>query len=278
MISKIISGIFFFTGILFAAFAGEVVCTAYPIWLLTREITGNLPDIKLVLLQSPDGSCVHEYTPAPRDIKKLSRAKLLIANGMGLDKTMTVCAERANRKLPIIYASHPQDTFNEHNFASPDTALRMAERICQELCKYFPEHAKQFRNNLAHFSERINQLATEFHNKNTPEKTVIIQSGLFCNLARFYGVNVVKMRNERSDILTAGKLKELSNIGKNRTVSAIFAEKTLNDKALEQLSRTTKLPVIKLDMILTGPENPPEDHYFQQMRKNLSEIRRVLEK
>ena len=86
------------------------------------------------------------------------------------------------------------------------------------------------------------------------------------------------MRNERSDILTAGKLKELSNIGKNRTVSAIFAEKTLNDKALEQLSRTTKLPVIKLDMILTGPENPPEDHYFQQMRKNLSEIRRILEK
>ena len=278
MISRIISGIFFFTGIQFAVLAGDVLCTAYPVWLLTRSITANIPDVKLSLLHSPDGSCVHEYTPTLRDIKKLSRARLLIANGMGLDKTITICAERANRKLPIIYASHPQDTFNEHNFASPDTALRMAERICQALCKYFPEHTQDFQRNLEHFSYRINQLKTEFCSENNTEKTVIIQSGLFCNLARFYGLNFVKMRNERADILTTGKLKELSSVGKNGTVSAIFVEKDLADKAIEQLKKNTALPVIKLNLLLTGPENPPEDYYFQQMWKNLAEIRKVLKK
>ena len=76
----------FFPVILSAAAEKNILCTTFPIYLFTKNITKGVKDVKVSLLIPPGTGCPHDYTITPGDMRKLAVKNLiLVMNGASLD-------------------------------------------------------------------------------------------------------------------------------------------------------------------------------------------------
>ena len=117
----------------FAA-ARNIVCTTYPVWLLTKSVTSGVKSANLSILMPATQSCAHDYAPAPKDLQKIARnGTILIANGLGLDDHIVKAALRVNRSLTVITAGDAAYAKDMHSFIAPDTAAFMAKAIADKL-------------------------------------------------------------------------------------------------------------------------------------------------
>ena len=71
------------------AFAAEpkvrVLATTYPVYLLTRAVAQTSPDVQVDLLIPAQTGCPHDYALTPKDMQKLSKANVVIINGLGME-------------------------------------------------------------------------------------------------------------------------------------------------------------------------------------------------
>src|SRR3954451_15516743 len=70
---------------------------------LARNVGGDRADVATLVGANGD---VHVYTPAPGDAKKISDAKLVIVNGLGLEGWLERLVQSSGSKAPIVIASN----------------------------------------------------------------------------------------------------------------------------------------------------------------------------
>lgn len=91
------------------AFAAEptvrVLATTYPVYLLTRAVAQTSPDVQVDLLIPAQTGCPHDYALTPRDMQKLSKANVVVINGLGMESFLEKPLAAAGRKLAVIDSS-----------------------------------------------------------------------------------------------------------------------------------------------------------------------------
>src|SRR5205807_10385014 len=80
----------------------NVVATFSILGDFARNVGGE--GVSVTTLVGPDGD-VHVYTPAPADAKKITDAKLVIINGLGLEGWLSRLVQSAGGKATMITAS-----------------------------------------------------------------------------------------------------------------------------------------------------------------------------
>ena len=132
--------------------AAEVVCTSYPVRLLTSSLISNIPGHTLRMMTPQHGGCAHNYTPRPGDLTTLKNANtILVANGSNNDAHIVAAAQRINPQLQVIDLTVP--AIDQHTFASPDTAELMLIKLAEAMQKLDPVNAELYQRNL----EKIQQ-------------------------------------------------------------------------------------------------------------------------
>ena len=266
---------------LLAAFqlpAAYVVCTSYPIWLLTRAVAGNAPDVKIALLINSQHGCAHDYTPAPQDLAKIMKnGTLLIGNGLGLDDHIINTAKKLNKHINISLAADQQDKLDAHYFVNPDNAKVMLEKIAFILSKASPENKELYHANKARYDLQLFELSRQFKNL-PPRHSVVLQNSTFLHLAKAAGYNVILAKKEHDTVLSSKELRNLLQTIKRLKPYAIWVEKGSADPMITMLKKQTVLPVIELDNMLQGIDNPPEDHFIKLMRSNLETLQKAAVK
>ena len=63
----------------------RVLATTYPVYLLTRAVAQSSPDVQVDLLIPAQTGCPHDYALTPKDMQKLSQARIVVINGLGLE-------------------------------------------------------------------------------------------------------------------------------------------------------------------------------------------------
>lgn len=66
----------------------HVVCSTYPMWLLTRAVVADVESVRVDLLVPAETGCPHDYVLTPAAMRRLMRADAVILNGLGLDDFM----------------------------------------------------------------------------------------------------------------------------------------------------------------------------------------------
>ena len=66
----------------------KIVTSFYPIYVMTANITQNVPDVELVNMTEANVGCLHDYTISTTDMKKIEKADIYIQNGLGLESFM----------------------------------------------------------------------------------------------------------------------------------------------------------------------------------------------
>ena len=141
----------------------KIVTSFYPIYVMTANITQNVPDVELVNMTEANVGCLHDYTISTTDMKKIEKADIYIQNGLGLESFMDKIIS-AYPELKVIDTSadisnkiQDENETNPHIWTSIENYIKQVETICQKLCEYDNKNAEAYKANCESYLQKINQ-------------------------------------------------------------------------------------------------------------------------
>ncbi len=272
----------------------ELVASVFPVWLLLRQVTRDVPDTTVKLLLPAGTGCPHDYSMTPQDRRTLARADVLVINGLGLEsflgepgkagrlmKEGAVVLDISSRVHNLLtedeegHEGHGHGE-NPHTFASPDMMAAMADSLAGQLAEKDPDNAATYRENAARIRKPLLDLADDYAalGRKFSGRGVVIQHNIFSYLARNADlvVDAVVQPHEGQEP-SAGEMLNLVRIMREKKTAAVITEPQYPARTGRTLAAEAGIPCISLDPVAGGPADAPEDYYEKTMRENL----RVLE-
>ncbi|MEQ8222769.1 MAG: metal ABC transporter substrate-binding protein, partial [Candidatus Eremiobacterota bacterium] len=147
-----------------------VMTSFYPVYIITINITKDVPGIKVLNLTNPQIGCIHNYSLTVDDMKDLSRTNIFIINGAGMEIFLDrIIRERSD--LNIIDSSkgielieenyNGKKEYNSHIWVSVLNSIKQVENIQKGLSEYDPAHKGYYKKNADIYIEKLHKLKSE---------------------------------------------------------------------------------------------------------------------
>ncbi len=259
----------------------KVVTTIFPVYDLTRRITG--PDADVILLEPPERS-PHQYIATPGDLERSTGANLAVLIGLDLDAWLegvvarvapTARVLRLADRVPTLprkpsltdeveQAQHdahrapgapdPRGVagIDVHVWLDPQRALLMGRAITDELCRVDPGHATAFRQRGLELTTSLESLDRELEARTGTWKErsfATLHDGFRYFAARYHLDVAVAVEaipgvrpNIRYEQLVVRRLRE-------RGAAGLFGEPQLDSQPAQTLAQVTHVPYGVLDPI-----------------------------
>ena len=276
----------------------KVLTSFLPLYSFTAQVAGDLAQVDNLL---PPNASPHDYQFSPRDLRKLSRADLIVVSGAGLegwlqrafrttggDKRPSLKAAAGLESLLIknqtevveghdaAHHAHPGG-FDPHYWLDPRLAALAVSNIVTGLSQADPVNAPGYARNGSNYIERLKRLDAEFTEglKDVTHRKIVSYHNAFPYLANRYGLTVVGVVEEIPDVSPSPRyLSTLSRAIRDNGVRVLFTEAGEPPKLARQIARDLGLQVAPLDTLESGPLSPTA--YEEGMRRNLETLRRTL--
>lgn len=253
----------------------KIVTSFYPIYIMTANITQNVPGVEVVNMTESNVGCLHDYTISTTDMKKVEKADIYIQSGLGLESFMNKIIS-AYPKLNVIDSSmnisnriQDENEINPHIWTSLENYIKQVEIICQKLCEYDNKNAEIYKANCETYLQKINQEKQKYETelqKLNGAKAICLNEGLEYLLKELkMQVTQVETNHEEST-MSAETLKNLITKMKDENIKIIVVDKDDNIKNAETLANETGAKIYKLDSGLTGETN--NNAYIDKLEAN----------
>lgn len=170
-------------------------------------------------------------------------------------------------------------SIDAHIWTSSENAIIIANKIADKLSELMPENKDYFLENLANFSAELNNIKTEFLEKNSEknQKEFIVFHDAYNYLFEELWIDsdnkLVFQKNVLSDP-NSKEMKELIDEIKLHWINIAFAEPQLNDSNLQKLANEYNLNVLTLNPL--GSETNSR-WYIENYKNNLSSLEYIYE-
>ena len=269
----------------------KVVTTVAPITSIVENVAGDKADIAGII---PEGINSHTFEPAPSDSKLLSKADIIIFNGLDLE-TPTVKLAQANLKQgAAIYSlgdktikedqyiydfSFPKEQGhpNPHLWLNPEYAMRYAALARDELILLDPKNKRSYETNSAQFIKKLEALDQAIKDgiQTIPpgQRRLLTYHDSWPYFARRYGFQVIGavQPSDFADPSPKEVIRLIEQIRKEK-VPAVFGSEVFPSPVLAQIAREAKSRYIdKLrDDELPGTPGDPQHSYIGMMVENMT--------
>ena len=255
---------------------GLVIATSfYPVYIMTRNITADIPGVEVVNITGTVTGCLHDYHLTTSDLKRLHRAKILVVNGGGMETFLDQAVAQqpgltivdASRDISLIKDEHGDE--NAHVWVSVSLAMKQVQNIADQLAELDAEHGPAYQENASRYISELETLRDEMREQleQLPNKNIVTFHEAFPYFAREFGLHTVAVvEREPGSEPSAAELAETIKIIKKSGVKAIFVEPQYSTKAADTIARETGSGVYTLDPAVTGPDDPGA--YIKIMRSN----------
>jgi len=295
-----------------AAAADELLSSTFPVFLFTKAVTEGRNNYNVKLMLDSSLGCPHDYAPTPAELERLSRAKILVINGLGLEAFLTKALSVARDDLVVVDASaegktgeekniimnkeaaiadlpsghshhpddgHAHDEVNAHLFAAPSSAAAMVENIAKGLAVIDPDGAEIYQANAAGLADELKSLAGRMrelgHKWNRPK--VIVSHSIFHYLANDLNLTVVaSIEEEDGADPSAARLAQLAGLIRKEGVKAILTDPEGNRKLAHTLGAEAGIPVVVIDPVASGPADAAPGYYQKVMNSNLDVLSEIF--
>jgi ABC-type Zn uptake system ZnuABC Zn-binding protein ZnuA len=282
----------------------RILVTVLPVYALTLNVVGQEPGVKVELLLPPTLGCPHDYDLSPGEMKRISRAGVIVANGLGLEaflekalrqsgaspRMITATAgiaplKRAGFLAPNLQEMTPkhdhrqgaESPWNAHAWVSPQQAAVMVRTIAEGLAGVDPARAGAYRANGARYAQRLEALHGEMRScvDRAKNRTIVTVHDSLDYWARDLGLRVAGVVQPLPGIDPSPReMARLVRLIREQKAAAIFSEPQYSDRVARTLSGETGVRVFLLDTAATGKPGP--DLYEQAMRKNRETLCRAF--
>ena len=261
-----------------------VVASFYAMKEITEAIGGDKVEVRTLI---PEGTEPHEFQPTTRSMQDLSRARVLVLQGLGMEpwaEEMVKAAENDNL-VQVVAARDVQPIQNDdkdeirehgqydpHAWLSPSCAQLEARAIADGLAKADPANKAYYEANADQFIARLRQLEDHYREKfrQVHRKDFVTGHAAFAYLCRDFGLE----QNSVEGVFASGEpnarqMAALVEFCKERGVKTIFTEAAVSPKTSQSLAREVGAKVVPIHT-LEGSEG--EGDYLQQLEENLERI------
>jgi ABC-type Zn uptake system ZnuABC Zn-binding protein ZnuA len=225
---------------------------------MVQNVGGNL--VQAVSLVPKNGD-VHTFEPKPADVVTVSKARLIVMNGLGLDDWVQKVATNAAaigtpllklaEGLPGVALLPGEDpgTQNPHLWMDVKYAELYVDRIAASLTQIDPANASPYKSQAAAYKARLEMLDADVRAKiaTIPEanRKLVAFHDAFPYYAREYGITIVGVAVEApGQDPSAGYTAKLVEAIRTAGVKAIFSEAQFPTKLVDQLARETGATVV----------------------------------
>ncbi|MEO6958568.1 MAG: metal ABC transporter substrate-binding protein [Burkholderiaceae bacterium] len=236
---------------------------------MTHEIGGE--HIALTTIVGADGDA-HSFEPAPKDVKALASARLLIVNGLSFEGWLPRLVKASGFKGSEVMASggvvprhltaaeqalearegHGADTGNTDHPASIDphawqslsNGVIYAKNIAAGLAKADPIHASDYQARASAYIERMKALDDEIKGMlagvSGERRRVVTSHDAFGYFGQAYGVQFISAAGLSSEAEPSAKdIAGIIDQVRKEHVPAVFIENITSPKLVEQIARET---------------------------------------
>ena len=268
----------------------QVVSTVSPITSIVENIGGTRIDLEGVV---PEGVNSHTFEPAPSVAAVLSRADLVVLNGLFLEEP-TLEMAKANMKSGAVILSLGDSTIgredwlfdfsfpesdghpNPHLWPDPILALKYAELVRDALTSVDPENAEYYSENLDKFDQRIQDLddriKTVVDTVPPENRKLLTYHDSWAYFANRYGMQVVGAA-QPSDFAepSSREIARLIEQVKDQRIPAIFGSEVFPSDVLETIARESGANYVDQlrDDDLPGGPGDPRHSYLGLMLQNM---------
>lgn len=277
-----------------------VAVSIFPIYDLTRRIAG--PDADVTLLLQP-GHNEHTFDPTPKDVETVSRAKVGVMIGLGLDPWMEKLVTQAAPKATVLKVGerittipikddpvgaddheHDEEAALEakgardpHVWLDPGRAKQIADIIGKTLANADPSHAAAYSQRATAVAGSISTTDTEANDrlKKLPRRDFITFHGSFGYFASRYHLNIDAVIEPFPGSQPTGEyVSKVLAVIKEKKVSALFSEPQLDPRPAKILADEAKIPLGVLDPVGGNPET---DTYEKLILFNVVQLEKLLQ-
>jgi len=253
----------------------QVLTTTTILADMTKQLAGDRMAVGSIV---PAGAHVEEYEPRPDDAKRMSEAKLVITNGLDLDKWVEPLLRNAKNGTPVVVVTDglPDIDGNPHMWFDPALARRYVDKIRDALIALDPAGRDFYTVNALKYSQELLALDAELKAKiatiPADHRKLVTSHDAFPYFAKAFGFEIVGFAQPEPDKMpSAGELADLIDKVKSAKVPAIFSEAGVSPQLAETIAKETGARVIT-DLPTDSLLDKPADSYVGLMRVVVDKI------
>lgn len=262
-----------------------------------QEVGGS--EVSVTSLVGPNGDA-HVYEPTPADVQKVTEARVIVVNGLGLEGWLSRLLEASGSKALVAEASRGVETIapaegghetgeaaeeghggvDPHAFQDVSNAIIYVRNIARAFCAAAVEACPSFQRNADDYVARLEALNAEVKAAvaRIPQdkRRIITSHDAFGYFAHAYKVSFLAPEGISTDAeASAADVAKLIEQIRNEKASALFVENISDKRLIEQIARETGLKVS--GVLFSDALSPPDGSastYVQMMQHN---VRTILE-
>lgn len=261
-----------------------VAASIAPMADFAGNVGGDLVDVELLV---PPGASPHTYQLDPEQMRLLSKASVLVLNGVNLefwaDKAIggaenpKLIVVRTAEGLPLIGSpeDHIHEGGNPHVWLDPIYAIYQVQAIRDAFTKADPAHKSQYTANAADYIRKLRQLDADIRSqvRSFRHKRFVAFHPSWVYFARRYGlVQAAVIEESPGREPSPSHIREIVESAKRMHAKAIFAEPQFSPKAAQVIADEVGAKVLMLDPL----GKPPDYDYVKTMRGNLKQMAEAL--
>lgn len=275
----------------------EIVCTTGMLADMVLQLTDGIDSIEVRALMGP-GTDPHLYKASQGDVMALSRADLIVYNGLHLEGKMTsifekmerdrvyAAAEVLNPKV-LINATDYEQAYDPHVWFDLKLWAEVCDGLANRLQKALPQHrqavaanAETYRNALlSHHSAAL----TIFKQIPEKERVLITAHDAFKYFGAAYDIEVRGLQG----ISTTAEfgLRDVSDLAQfihDRQIGAIFIESSVAPKSIEAVQEAVSRKGSKVEIggelysDALGPADSEANNFLGMFDYNVKTIAKAL--
>ena len=241
---------------------------------------------------APAGASVEDFAPRPDDARRVADARVIIVNGLGLDRWADALLRNASEDARIVTLSDglprldvgeagPFTEGNPHFWFDVKYAKVYVEKIRDGLVAADPGHGDGYRSRATTYLAELDALDSELKSKvaeiPATRRKLVTSHDAFPYFAKAYGFTVVGFAQPEPDKEPSpAELADLVEKIKEEQVVAIFSEAQVSPRLAETLAREAGVKTIVADLPTDSLGDPPADSYVGMMRVIVDKIVQAL--
>jgi ABC-type Zn uptake system ZnuABC Zn-binding protein ZnuA len=233
----------------------------------------------------PKGGEVHTFDPSPQDVARVAAARLIVANGLGLDDWLAGLARDAGTTAPIVNLGDtvPADELileegvpNPHAWLDPHLAATYGRAAAEALGRIDPANGAAYTANADSFAAEMTALADElqatFEAIPAEDRKVVSFHDAMPYFARAFDLEIVGVIvSAPGQDPSAGELAALVDAIRASGARVILSEIQFSDELARTIAAETGAKVVS-DLYTDSLGDPPVDTYPGMLRYDVDRI------
>lgn len=244
---------------------------------------------------APAGASIEDFAPKPEDARRVANARVILVNGLALDRWVEPLLRNASKDARIVTLSDDLPRLGVGESANPDInangnphywfdvkyAKVYVERIRDALAAADPSHSTGYQRRATSYLAELDRLDAQIRTNVAqipPARRKLVTShDAFPYYAAAYGLSVIGFTQpEEGKEPSPAELADLVELVKKEQVPAVFSEAQVSPRLAETLAREAGVKTIVTDLPTDSVGAPPADSYVGMMRVVTDKIVQAL--